>query len=169
MTVYVLMGVSGAGKSTIGRAVAGATGLPFIDADDLQSPLNIAKMSAGIALTDNDRRPWGEDIAARLKAIGADRPDTDVVLACSALGKGFRRRLRADLNGHVTYLLLHGDPVMIKRRLEARKDHVFRPDMLASQFAAFELPARCERLDIAEPVERQVAIITDIINGGARP
>lgn len=163
MTVYILMGVSGTGKSTVGHAAADALGLPFIDADDLHPPLNISKMSSGVPLTAADREDWGEAIIQSVKAAKARTENSDTLLACSALEMGFRRRLRAGLNGHVVYLHLRGDRITLKRRLATRKDHFFKPEMLASQFAALEMPHRAIDLDITLPVTKQVEIIRKLI------
>lgn len=167
MTVYILMGVSGTGKSTVGRAASDALGLPFIDADDLHSPHNIAKMSAGIPLDDIDRVEWREDITARLKDMREQTPGQDILLACSALGQNFRKRLRAAMDGDAYYLHLHGDLVTLKRRLTAREGHFFKPEMLASQFAALEMPARCVTLDIAQPVHSLVDAVANVIESRA--
>jgi len=136
MTVYVLMGVSGTGKSTIGLAASEAMGFPFVDVDDLDRSQDIAKMSRGVTLSSGD----------------------------SALQMKFRKRLRAAFNGDVTYLHLHGDLITLKRRLNARKDHAFRPDMLAGQFAALEMPKRSHIIDIALPVKAQVERIRAIMS-----
>ncbi len=165
MTIYVLMGVSGCGKSTVGRAASEALGLPFVDADDLHSPRAIAKMSAGRALSSRDRRPWGRAIANHLKDLQSETGKADILLACSALEMNFRKRLRAAFSGDVVYLHLHGDLITLKRRLDARKDHFFKPDMLASQFKALEMPKRAHNLDIALPVSAQVEQIKAIITG----
>ena len=166
MTIFVLMGVSGTGKSTVGRAASEALDLPFVDADDLHSPLAIAKMSRGVALTSKDRRPWGKAIAQHLKTVLAQTGSPHIFLACSALELGFRKRLRAAFSGDVVYLHLHGDLITLKRRMNARKDHFFKPEMLAGQFAALEMPKRAHVIDIALPVKAQVERIRVIMNSG---
>lgn len=133
----VVMGVSGSGKSSIGRALAAAANYDFVDADDLHPAANVAKMRGGTPLTDEDRWPWLEAVVEamtqRLKA------DTGIVVACSALKLTYRDLLRSAGNG-VRFVHLHGSEKLIGTRLARRSGHFFKPRLLASQFAALETP-----------------------------
>jgi gluconokinase len=128
------MGPSGSGKTTIGRRLADALGRPFIDADDHHCATNIAKMQAGIGLTDEDRHPWLRE----LQRILASEPRT--VLACSALRRSYRTLLQPDSVG-VAFLLLDVPEEELARRLITRTAHYAGPALLASQLAALESPA----------------------------
>ncbi|MBB1242751.1 gluconokinase [Streptomyces durbertensis] len=131
------MGVTGTGKTTVGRLLAERLGVPFADADDLHPPANIAKMSRGTPLEDADRWPW-------LDAVGrwaAARGDTGVVVGCSALKRSYRDRLRAAAGrspGGLFFLHLHGDPALLTARLTGRRGHFMPPALLASQLAVLE-------------------------------
>lgn len=163
MTVYVFMGIAGSGKTTIGSATSEATGLPFIDADDLHTPLAMAKMKSGVGLTSHDRAKWGETIidvvSAAQNTLWAQGVNLDILLACSALEMRFRKRLRAGLGGDVVFLHLTGDVRIHKRRIAERKGHFFKAEMLPAQFTALERPHRAIELDIAQPVHTQVEIV----------
>jgi gluconokinase len=133
----IVMGVSGSGKSTIGALLAEALGWPFADADGFHPAANVAKMAAGQPLTDADRWPWLDAIAAH---IGASRTaGQPVVVACSALRRAYRERLRA---GHRDLIFLHlaGAPAVIAERQAARQGHFMPPSLMASQFATLEEP-----------------------------
>jgi carbohydrate kinase (thermoresistant glucokinase family) len=134
----IVMGVSGSGKSTIGALLAEALGWPFADADGFHPAANVAKMAAGTPLTDADRWPWLDAIAAHIGAArGTGQP---VVVACSALRRAYRERLRA---GHSDLIFLHlaGAPAVIAERQAARQGHFMPPSLMASQFATLEDPA----------------------------
>lgn len=131
--LLVVMGVSGAGKSTVGRLVADRLGLPFADADDFHPPRNIAKMRRGEPLDDDDRRPWLEAIGAHLAAHRAG----GAVVTCSALKRAYRDRLRAAAPG-LRFLHLRGEPALIAARQAARQGHFMPPSLVASQFATLE-------------------------------
>ena len=134
----IVMGVSGSGKSTIGALLAEALGWPFADADGFHPAANVAKMAAGTPLTDADRWPWLDAIAAHIGAArGTGQP---VVVACSALRRAYRERLRA---GHIDLIFLHlaGAPAVIAERQAARQGHFMPPSLMASQFATLEDPA----------------------------
>jgi carbohydrate kinase (thermoresistant glucokinase family) len=134
----IVMGVSGSGKSTIGALLAEALGWPFADADGFHPAANIAKMAAGQPLTDEDRWPWLDAIAAH---IGASRTaGQPVVVACSALRRAYRERLRAG-HGDLIFLHLAGAPEVIATRQAARQGHFMPPSLMASQFATLEDPA----------------------------
>ncbi len=137
--ILVVMGVSGSGKTEVGRALAAALGARFFDADGFHPPENIAKMSAGTPLTDADREPWFERLAADV--IRPCAPGETRVLACSALKRAYRDRLRAAKPGAVRFIHLAGDFQTIHDRMIARTDHFMRADMLRSQFATLEDPA----------------------------
>jgi gluconokinase len=144
----VLMGVSGAGKSTVGVLLAERLGLSFRDADDFHPPANIAKMSRGEALTDADRLPWLDAIAAHLEA----HRTTGCVVTCSALKRAYRDRLR-DASPGLRFVHLHGDMALVAARQGARQGHFMPASLVASQFATLEPPAPEERvitLDITE-------------------
>ncbi|MFN6268249.1 MAG: gluconokinase [Alphaproteobacteria bacterium] len=134
----IVLGVSGSGKSTIGALLAEALGWPFADADGFHPAANVAKMAAGQPLTDEDRWPWLDAIAAH---IGASRQAAQpVVVACSALRRVYRERLRA---GHKDVIFLHlaGEAGLIGERQAARQGHFMPPSLMASQFATLEDPA----------------------------
>jgi gluconokinase len=145
-TVLLLIGVSGAGKTAVGRALADRLGWEFLDADDYHPPSNVAKMQRGEGLTDADRAPW-LDALRRLIArrLAQHAP---AVLACSALKANYRAQLRHG-DPRVTIVWLDVDPETIARRLEAREGHFAGPELLASQFEALEPPTPDEAVRIA--------------------
>jgi gluconokinase len=136
---YVAMGVSGSGKSSVGRAVAAVLGVPFIEGDALHPQANIDKMSAGIALTDDDRLPWLDSIGAALADALAQ--GQGCVISCSALKRIYRDRLRGFAPGHVRFLFLRGTEAVLTPRMAARKGHFMPSSLLRSQLQTLEDPS----------------------------
>ena len=139
MTVYIIMGVSGCGKSTVGSKAAEQLDIPFLEGDDFHPATNITKMSGGIALTDKDRMPWVDAMvkSCNLAVPHSQKTKQSVILACSALSETVRERLR--------------------------KGHFFTVDLLASQFAALDIPRGAVTLDIAQSLDELVTQLCDII------
>jgi gluconokinase len=161
--IVVLMGVTGVGKTTIGRLVAEDLGWAFLDADDFHPPANVAKMRAGIPLDDVDRDPWLCALRSEIDTRLA-RGDS-AVLACSALKQSYRDRLNA--SEAVRFVHLRGDANLIRERLLARSGHYMDPGLLASQFAALEEPQGVLAVDIgASPREIASRIEVEL---GVRP
>ncbi|MGW4364126.1 gluconokinase [Nocardia takedensis] len=131
--LVVVMGVSGAGKTTLGTRLARALGVEFAEGDDLHPRENVEKMSAGLALTDADRAPWLDRVAAWL----ADRSDSGGVVSCSALKRAYRDRLRA---AAPTVFFAHpvADRAELRRRVRTRRDHFMPAALLDSQLADLE-------------------------------
>lgn len=145
------MGVSGSGKTAVGAALARRLRVPFADADDLHPPENIAKMSAGVPLTDEDRRPWLDAVAAWLAA----HAETGGVASCSALKRAYRDVLRGGAP-HTVHLHLHGDREVLAERVDGRRGHFMPAALLDSQLATLE-PLEADEvgqsLDVAGPVD----------------
>jgi len=137
LAAIVTMGVSGCGKSTVGALLAERLGWPFEDGDGFHPPANVAKMSAGTPLTDEDRWPWLAAIAARIARARAE--GGGVVIGCSALRRTYRDVLR-DGHADVRFLHLTGSPELIMARQAARVGHFMPASLLASQFATLEPP-----------------------------
>jgi gluconokinase len=136
----VVMGVSGSGKTTFGMAIASALRLPFVDGDDLHSPESIGKMSRGIPLGDEDRKPWLDAIAAKLADI---RLYSDgVIVACSALKLEYRNRLRSA--ARVRFVFLDADEALATHRLSERDHHFMPQSLIKSQFHDLERPTPAE-------------------------
>ena len=140
------MGVSGSGKTTIGERLAAELGWTFCDGDHLHPPANIAKMAAGIPLTDADRRPWLAAIRATIDARLA-RGENGIV-ACSALRESYRHLLVSDPS-RVRIVCLWGDFGLIAQRMLRRKGHFMKENLLRSQFEALELPANALMVNVA--------------------
>jgi gluconokinase len=149
MSAFVLMGVSGAGKTTVGKCVAADLGLTFIEGDEFHPQSNIAKMSSGVPLTDEDREPWIDAVA---KAVNERRPERDAVIACSALSRFVRERLRDAVQEPLHYLLLTAERSVIAKRLQARARHYMKAGMLESQLAALEAPSDAITIDTDRPL-----------------
>ncbi|MEW2417302.1 gluconokinase [Streptomyces sp. NPDC046866] len=128
------MGVSGTGKTTVGRLLADALGVPYAEGDAFHPAANVAKMSAGIPLDDDDRRPWLDAIGDWLRGRP---PGQGAVVSCSALKRAYRDRLRSAAPDAV-FVHLTGERSLIERRMAARAEHFMPPSLLASQFAALE-------------------------------
>jgi len=156
--VVLIMGVAGTGKTTVGQALAEASGWAFRDADDFHPPSNIKKMAAGLPLKDADRDPWLAAIRVHITATLARGEST--VVTCSALKESYRRFIIGRSEG-VKVVHLHGDPELIRRRIAERKNHFMKPEMLDSQLADLEPPQDALKLDIAEPVATLVAKIRE--------
>jgi gluconokinase len=135
--VVVVMGVAGSGKSTIAAGIAELLSLPFIEGDELHSPLSVTKMKAGVALEDEDRWPWLDRIAAQL--ADEKRMPVGLVITCSALKRSYRDRIRRGAPG-VRFVFLHGPSALIESRLTARTDHFMPSTLLASQLQTLEPP-----------------------------
>ncbi|MDO8874653.1 MAG: gluconokinase [Pseudolabrys sp.] len=140
-TAIVVMGVSGAGKSTIASRLAERLKRPLVEGDSLHPQANIAKMSKGTPLNDDDRLPWLKAIAARIDE--ARKAHTPIIVTCSALKRGYREIL-TDGHDDVGFVYLQGAKELIAQRLAARTDHFMPPGLLDSQFSALEEPAADE-------------------------
>lgn len=153
MSLVVVMGVTGSGKSTVGMALAERLGVPFADADDFHSPENVAKMRAGTPLDDNDRLPWLRTIAAWL------REQRDAVVTCSALKRAYRDILREGAPD-VLFLHLDGDKETVRQRVAGRAGHFMPESLVDSQFAALE-PLAADEHGVVVDFARPVAEIVD--------
>jgi gluconokinase len=154
--IVLVMGVSGAGKTSVGAALARRLAFGFLDADDLHPAANIDKMRAGEPLSDADRAPWLAAVRAWI-----DQRQTPAVVACSALKRRYRDLLRKGRPA-MPLVYLKGDEALIARRLEARRGHYWPASLLASQFADLEPPAADEApiiVDIDQPLEEIIAEI----------
>lgn len=157
-STVVVMGVSGVGKTTVARPLAERLGVPFAEADDFHSEANIAKMSAGTPLTDEDRRPWLEAIGGWLRERRASGEGG--VVTCSALKRSYRDLLRAEAGGPVFFLHLAGSAELVGERVERRTDHFMPPSLLRSQLATLEPLGDDETgltLDVSPGPDRLVA------------
>lgn len=165
-TAVVVMGVSGSGKTTVGRALAERLGWVFYDGDDYHPAANVAKMASGEPLDDGDRRPWLDRlnrlIAARLAA------GQSLVLACSALKRSYRERIRAG-NPGVRFVYLKGSEALIARRMSERAGHFMPPELLRSQFEALEEPVHAIMVDIGAAVPVIVQEIVEALPAGGGP
>jgi gluconokinase len=145
----LVMGVSGSGKSTVGKALADRLGWTFADADDYHPPANREKMSRGEALTDEDRQPWLEKLHDLIKEHALKQKT--IVLACSALKEKYREILVGDLEG-VILVFLRGDAQLIAERMRQR-EHFMPVSLLETQLATLEPPTNALIVDIAQPIE----------------
>ncbi|HEX6051591.1 MAG TPA: gluconokinase [Gemmatimonadaceae bacterium] len=148
-TIYIVMGVAGAGKTRIGAALARALGLELVEGDHYHSAENVARMSAGIPLTDADRHGWLTALAARIReAVNAG---TGLVVTCSALKRSYRDLLRAESGvPWLQFIFLRGDRALIAERIAGRRGHYMPASLLASQFEALEEPSPDERAWVYE-------------------
>jgi gluconokinase len=145
--IIILMGVTGCGKTTIGKQLAQELNWPFYDGDDFHPPANVEKMRAGIPLTDEDRAPWLATLQNLiLEKLRANQP---AIIACSALKQKYRDRLQVDRE-KVRFVFLQGDYATIGERLAARTNHYMNPNLLASQFAALEEPHDALVVNVAQ-------------------
>ena len=157
--LYVVMGVSGSGKSLIGAAFAGALGVEFIEGDDYHTAANVARMSSGIPLTDADRAEWLRSLAARIRK--AKDSGTGLVVSCSALKRSYRDILRGAAS-ELRFVFLKGPQSLLAERLASRHGHYMPPSLLKSQLAILEEPSPDEQAwvcDIRESPEDIVAAL----------
>ena len=153
--VIVLMGVSGSGKSTVGKKLAESLGWKYFDADDFHSKANVEKMKSGVPLTDADREPWLRELRDLITACLEKK--TDAVLACSALKDNYRKHLL--VNDDVRLVYLKGDQDLIEDRLNRRRGHFMNPALLESQFAALEEPREGTHVNAAPDPDEIVKTI----------
>jgi gluconokinase len=158
--ILVVMGVSGAGKTTLATLLAEALGCQFLEGDDLHPPANVAKMRAGAPLSDADRLPWLSKIAEVIDAWRA-RGESGVV-ACSALKRSYRDILIGDRPG-VRLVYLAGSPALIHRRMAARQAHFMPAALLDSQFATLQPPTAEERPITVDVAGEPKAIVGEIL------
>ncbi|MFY0526265.1 gluconokinase [Archangium gephyra] len=164
--VVIVMGVSGSGKTTVGQRLAAALGCHFRDADDFHSPENIAKMTARIPLTDEDREPWLAVLRELLENTLA--AGEDLVLACSALKRTYRERLTVDA-ALQRWVYLQAPRELIAERLKARRGHYMPAAMLDSQLAALEVPEDALRVDASADPDTMVALLLKALRPGTAP
>ena len=146
MPIYIVMGVSGSGKSTMAQKFANAVVADWLDADAFHTAEKKSQMAAGIPLTDADRWPWLDRLNAELRDFEAE--GKTVFLACSALKQRYRDRLVAGLP-EARFIYLKGSPEVIRARLEQRRNHFMPPSLLQSQLADLEEPQDALVLDVS--------------------
>ncbi len=161
--IILVMGVTGAGKTTVGKLLAERLHWKFLDADDFHPPANIEKMERGISLTDADREPWLAAIHAALLECAAK--NQDAVLACSALKQSYREKLAKGVDLRICYL--KGSFEEISRRLEHRSGHFAGEGILAGQFADLEEPKGATVLSATAAPEENVREALSKLNLGA--
>jgi gluconokinase len=159
--VIVIMGVSGCGKSTVGRLLAGKLNWSFFEGDDFHPPENVTKMRAGIPLADADRRPWLEALRALISRV--NREGESAVLACSALKRSYRDQLR-EAAGKVVFVYLKGTYDLIWQRMESRAGHYMPVRLLRSQFEDLEEPKRAIVVEITQRPEDIIEQIREALS-----
>ena len=155
--IIVLMGVTGSGKTTVGRLLAEDLGWTYVDADDSHSEPNIEKMKGGIPLDDEDRKPWLASLRELVR--GCLARSENAVLACSALRESYREFLLLDERVKLVYL--KGNYQVIRERLAQRRGHYMDPALLDSQFQTLEEPAQCLRIDASSELRAIISVIRD--------
>ena len=158
--LYVLMGITGSGKSTVGEMLARKLRVDFVEGDDYHSRENIERMASGIPLTDQDRADWLRSLADRIRE--AKDAGTGLVLTCSALKRSYREVLRSAVP-EVQFIFLKGSRSLIAERLAARRGHFMSPSLLESQLATLEEPAPDEHVWLYEIEWSAQDIVTDIV------
>lgn len=137
--ILILMGVSGTGKTTLGKMLSNDTGWPFLDGDDFHPAANKAKMASGVPLTDEDRAPWLATLHGKIEEYAT--AGNSMIMACSALRARYRDVLRGDLSPDVVrFALLEADPAVIAAHLQGRQHEYMNPQLLNSQIATLETP-----------------------------
>jgi len=160
MTIVVVMGVSGSGKTTVAAMLAGALHCQFLEGDDLHPPSNVAKMHGGTPLTDADRWPWLRKIASEID--GWRSHGESGVVTCSALKRTYRDILIGD-RPDVTLVYLRGSRELIQQRMAARHEHFMPVALLDSQFATLEEPGPDERPVVVDIGGRPAEIVAEIV------
>nr|WP_292960702.1 gluconokinase [Muricauda sp. UBA7809] len=155
-TVIVIMGVSGSGKSKIGKLLSEQLDRPFYDGDDFHPKANVEKMASGTPLTDEDRKEW----LIQLNKLAIDHRRKGAIIACSALKKNYRSILRAGMGNSMVFVYLKGSFELIKSRLKKRKGHFMPMDLLKSQFDTLEPPFKAITVSIEKTPEN---IIKEIV------
>lgn len=153
------MGVSGCGKSTIGKLLSEKLSLPFIEADDFHSKQNVSKMSRGIPLNDEDRSPWLQSLSQELQS----HQNKGAILACSALRESYREILQQGVHEKIIWIHLEGTEELIKQRMKNRQDHFMPNALLRSQIATLELPSYAYRFSIEKEPEVIANEIVDLL------
>jgi len=154
--IIVVMGVTGSGKSSIGKLLAKRLSLPFIEADDFHSKENVLKMKQGIPLNDEDRLPWLRSLSLQLQL----HQDKGAVHACSALKENYRKILQEGLQEKIAWIYLEGDEKTLRERMKNRKEHFMPENLLLSQLTTLEKPANAYTFSIAKNVE---TIVTEVL------
>jgi gluconokinase len=165
MDRFVIMGVSGCGKSSIGAALATAIGGKFIDGDDLHPEANVAKMASGRPLNDDDRAPWLMRVGQALRG----GQDGRIIIGCSALKRRYRDTIRSEAGQPVMFLYLSGSRQVLATRMAARTGHFMPPSLLDSQLAALEPPTPDEvsvTVDIDQSPKAIVDALLQLIKAG---
>lgn len=152
--LIILFGVSGSGKSTIGKKISKDLKFKFIDADDFHSINNINKMKRKLSLNDNDREEWLQALNNKLKD-----QSINTVLACSALKEKYRKKLIRGLDINIFWFCLKGEFDLINQRLKKRNNHFFSSSLLQSQYDIIEYPDYCNFIDISESKNKIVELI----------
>ncbi len=156
--IVIMMGVSGSGKTTIGKRLAERLGWRFFEGDKFHPQANIAKMAKGIPLSDKDRRPW---LAVLRELIGQlIHREESAVIACSALKEAYRQTLKHK-NKEVCFVYLKGEYDLIEKRLEERSNHYMKAGLLSSQFADLQEPKDAITIDIRRDPEDIVAALQE--------
>jgi carbohydrate kinase (thermoresistant glucokinase family) len=149
--VIFIMGVSGSGKTTIGKKLSEKTGIPFFDADDFHSLYNREKMKKGQPLTDEDRQAW---LLSLNKLAKEHTVKKGAIIACSALKEKYRDLLDNGISADIHWVFLKGGYDLILERMKVRKNHYMPPGLLQSQFDILELPANAIEIDIREDADK---------------
>lgn len=164
--IYVVMGVSGCGKSTVGAQLAAALGMSFLEGDSLHPARNVARMAAGFALSDEDREGWLQALAGRIRQ--ARLAGQGLVLSCSALKRSYRDILRRGAPD-LQFVYLHGSPELLAARMAERTGHYMPLSLLASQLSTLEVPGEEENAQHFDVASRPEDIVARVLASRQAP